>query len=186
MDIIIHGNGGGHILVPDYRPITAFEVLDNLSREMWDSWRPFELEDSIVPRSDIYEEKGELVMKAELPGIEKNDLDITLEGDKLTIRAEKKEEIKEGAAHHTRERYYGEYMRSVTLPYPVRQDKILATFDNGVLELRMPKAEEVKVKKIGVKTQLVKAESAKTATSQVRTPKTEKPKRQRKPREQKT
>jgi HSP20 family protein len=113
------------------------------------------------------EEKDQLVIKTELPGIDKNDLDISLEGDRLTIKAEKKEEITEEATHHIRERYYGRYFRSVTLPYPVKADNISATFDNGVLELRLPKAEEVKAKKIEIKAQLPE-----TGTS----------KRQRKPR----
>ena len=89
----------------------------------------------------------------------------------MTIRAEKKEEIKEEATHHTRERYYGRYFRSVKLPYPVKEDSISATFDNGVLELRLPKAAEVKAKKIEIKAQL---------------PETGTNKRERKPRKKKT
>ena len=93
-------------------------------------------------------------MKTELPGIGKEDLDITLEGDRLTIKAEKKEEVNEDATYHTRERYYGQYFRSVTLPYPVKGNKIDATFENGVLELRLPKAEEAKARRIEIKARL--------------------------------
>jgi len=100
-------------------------------------------------------------MKTELPGIDKKDLDVILEGDRLTIKAEKKEEGKEDATHHTRERYYGQYFRSVTLPYPVKEGEISATFDNGVLELRLPKAEEVKTKKIEIKAELTEGETKK-------------------------
>jgi HSP20 family protein len=107
---------------------------------MWEAWRPFTLDYSLVPHTDIYEEKDQLIMKTELPGIAKKDLDVSLEGDRLTIKAENKEEVKEDATHHTRERYYGQYFRSVTLPYPVKEDKISATFDNGVLELRLQEA----------------------------------------------
>ena len=100
--------------------------------------------------------EGELVMKTELPGIGREDLDITLEGDRLSIRAEKKEEAVEDATHHARERYYGQYFRSVTLPYAVKEEGIAATMENGVLEIRLPKAEEVKAKKIEIKAQLPK------------------------------
>ena len=77
------------------------------------------------------------------------------------IHTEKNEEVKEDTTHHTRERYYGQYLRSVTLPYPVKEDKITATLDNGVLELRLPKAEEVVAKRIEVKAQLPKPEPKK-------------------------
>ena len=78
---------------------------------------------------------------------------------------EKKEEINDNATHHTHERYYGQYFRSVTLPYPVKEGEIQATFDNGVLELRLPKAEEIKAKKIEIKAQLPKPEPKKRGRS---------------------
>ena len=161
MNIVLRRDGGERALVPFYRPLSLLDEMDRFSREMWDAWRPFTLEHSLVPHTDIYEEKGQLVMKTELPGIDKKDLDVTLEGDRLTIKAEKKEEVKEDATHHTRERYYGQYFRSVTLPYPVKEGEISATFDNGVLELRLPKAEEVKAKKIEIKAELPQGETKK-------------------------
>ena len=161
MNIILRRNGGERALVPFYRPWGLLNEMDTLTRDIWDAWRPFRFDHSMVPHTDIYEEKDQLVMKIELPGIDQKDLDITLEGDRLTIKAEKKEEVKEDATQHTRERYYGEYYRSVTLPYPVKEDKVSATFDNGVLELRLPKAEEVKAKKIEIRAQLPKPESKK-------------------------
>jgi HSP20 family protein len=171
MNIVLRKNGGERALVPFYRPWGLLDEIDKLASEMWDAWRPSLLERSLIPHTDIYEEKGELVMKTELPGIDKKDLDISLEGDRLTIKAEKKEEVKEDATHHVRERYHGQYFRSVALPYPVKEDSIAATFDNGVLELRLPKAEETKAKKIEIKAQL-------------QTP--EPKKRQRKPRQKKS
>ena len=161
MNIVLRRDGGERAVVPFYRPLSLFDEIDRFTSEMWDAWRPFNLEHSLVPHTDIYEEKGQLVMKTELPGIEKKDLDVTLEGDRLTIKAEKKEEVKEDATHHTRERYYGQYFRSVTLPYPVKEGEISATFDNGVLELRLPKAEEVKAKKIEIKAELPQGETKK-------------------------
>ena len=148
-------------VIPFYRPLSLFDEIDRFTREMWDAWRPFTMEHSLVPHTDMYEENGQLVLKTELPGIDKKDLDVTLEGDRLNIKAEKKEEVKEDATHHTRERYYGQYFRSITLPYPVKEGEISATFDNGVLELRLPKAEEVKAKKIEIKAELPQGETKK-------------------------
>jgi HSP20 family protein len=171
MTIVLRRNGGERALVPFYRPFGLLHGMDELVREMWDTWRPFTMEQSLVPHTDMYEEKDKLVIETELPGIDKKDLDVSLEGDRLTIKAEKKEEVVDDVTHHTRERYYGRYFRSVTLPYPVKADKISASFDNGVLELRLPKAGEVKAKTIEIKAQL---------------PKPEAKKRQRKPRQKKS
>ena len=154
MAIIVRRNGGERALVPFYHPASLFDEMDTLARGMWDSWRPFSSDNSLVPHTDVYEEKNQLVMTTELPGIDKEDLEITLEGGRLTITAKKKEEVTEDTTHHTRERHYGQYFRSVTLPYPVKENKINATFENGVLELRLPKAEEAKAKRIEIKAQL--------------------------------
>ncbi|MFC1956424.1 Hsp20/alpha crystallin family protein [Chloroflexota bacterium] len=161
MAIIVRRNGDQQGLVRLYSPWGLMDELDTIARERWE--RQIAPDDNLIPHTDIYEEKDQLVMKAELPGIDQKDLDITLEGDRLTIKAEKTEEVKEDATHHTRERYYGQYFRSVTLPYPVKENKISATFDNGVLELRLPKVEEVKAKKIEIKAQLAEGETKKIA-----------------------
>ncbi len=74
-----------------------------------------------------------------------------LEGESLTIRAtSKKEEIPEDSTRYLGDRCYGEYSRSLTLPVPVQSDKVVARFENGILELRLPKTEEVKPKHIEV------------------------------------
>ena len=154
MNIILRNNGGGNSLVPFYRGYGLFDEIDKLARELWNTWEPLTAEQSLAPQSDIYEDKGQLVIKTELPGIDKEDLDISLEGDRLTINAEKKEEVKEEATRHVRERYYGRYYRALTLPYPVREDKVTATLENGVLELKLPRAEEAKARKIEIKPRL--------------------------------
>ena len=139
---------------PFYRPISLLEDIDRLASELWASWQPGFPGTTLVPDTDMYEEKGHLVIKTELPGITEKDLEITVEGDTLTVKAEKKEEVTEDATHHTKERYYGKYFRSMTLPFPLNGEKISATLENGVLELRVPKAEEAKPKRIEVKAQL--------------------------------
>ncbi len=146
---------------PFYRPLGLLDEMEELAQEFWSSWQPDFLGTTLVPHTDVYEEKDQLVVKTELPGITKKELEVTLEGDMLTIKAEKKEEVTEDATHHTRERYYGKYVRSMSLPYHVNGDNISATFDNGVLELRIPKAEEVKTKRIEVKAQLPQGERKK-------------------------
>jgi HSP20 family protein len=115
----------------------------------------------LVPQTDMYEENGQLIIKTELPGVTKKDMDITLEGDRLTIKAEKKEEVVKDATHHTSERFHGQYYRSVMLPYHVKEEEISASLKDGVLELRLPKAEEVKAKKIEIKAQLPQGETKK-------------------------
>ena len=143
---------------PFYRPISLLDDIDQLARDFWSSWQPGFFGTTLVPHTDVYEEKGQLVVKTELPGITEKNLEVTLEGDVLTIRAEKKEEMAEDATHYTRERYYGKYIRTMSLPSRVNGDNITATFDNGVLELRIPKAEEVKAKKVEIKAQPTQGE----------------------------
>lgn len=101
---------------------------------------------------DMYETDDAIVVKSAIPGIKPEDLDISITSDTLTIKGETKaeEEIKEGNFIH-RERRYGSFCRSLTNPMPVVADKAEAEFENGVLTLTLPKAEEVKPKAIKVK-----------------------------------
>ena len=141
-------------LAPFYHPISLIDEIEELAREAWDSWHPFVLHNSFVPYLDMYEEKDELVVKTELTGVKKEDLDISLDGDVLTIKAEKKhEEAGEDAKKYASERWFGQYSRSLSLPFHVDADKASATFENGLLEIRFPKAEEAKTNHIEVKAQ---------------------------------
>lgn len=102
---------------------------------------------------DVVENKDGYLIKASVPGVNPEDINITLEDNILTIRGElKKEEVTENARYHTRERRYGQFVRSVTLPTVVKADAIEADYHNGVLELIVPKAEEVKPRRIAIKT----------------------------------
>ena len=154
MNLIVRRNDGKQALVPFYNPLTLLDAMDRMTENMWDSAKPHIFDTSLVANTDIYEENDQLVMKTELPGIKKEDINITLQGDRLTIKAEKVETTVIDGAYYAHERQYGQYLRSVTLPFPVKEEKISANFDNGVLELRLPKAEESKVKKIEIKTRL--------------------------------
>lgn len=139
-------------------------------------WQPFEelmslreamdrlFEESIVwPRSwlapaaqsfatDIYETKDDVVVKASLPGVKPEDIDVSVVGDTLTIKGEVKEEKEVKEQNYIRkERRFGSFCRSFTLPVSVNPDKATAEFENGVLTLTLPKAEEVKPKSIAIK-----------------------------------
>jgi HSP20 family protein len=161
MNILVRRNDGEQVIVPFYTPLGLLNAMDRFAGNIWDSSKPYTLDTSLVPHTDIYEENDQLVMKTELPGINKEDINITLQSDRLTIKAEKKEVVVDDAACYARERQYGQYFRSVTLPFPIKEDEISATFENGVLELRLYKAEESKAKKIEIKARLTEGKQEK-------------------------
>jgi len=107
-----------------------------------------------APVVDVYEEKDEVVVKADLPGLDKNDIEVNISDSELTLKGGKKkaEEIKE-ENFYRRERSYGAFLRTVELPCEVQADKVKASFKNGVLEVRVPKTEEAKTKTIKVQIQ---------------------------------
>ncbi|HVN56336.1 MAG TPA: Hsp20/alpha crystallin family protein [Anaerolineaceae bacterium] len=101
---------------------------------------------------DISENENEYIVKASLPGVNPDDLDISVNGNTLTIRGEVKPEEEKGGNFHLRERRYGVFSRSFTLPYTIKADAIEASYDNGVLTLKLPKTETEKSRKIKVLT----------------------------------
>ena len=102
---------------------------------------------------DVYETDESVVIKTSVPGVKVEDIDVSVTGDTLTIKAETKEdeEIKR-ENYLRRERRYGSYCRSVTLPGGLKTDEAEADYSDGILTLTLPKAEEVKPKSIEVKT----------------------------------
>jgi HSP20 family protein len=130
-----------------YRPISLLDEIERWAGTAWDTWKP----ETYTPGTDMYEYKDELVLRMEFPGIRREDIDISLEGDCLTVKAEKnQEEYPEGTKWYRHERWYGTYTRTWTLPYPVDAEKVSAKLEYGVLEIRLPKAEVAKAKKIEV------------------------------------
>ena len=100
---------------------------------------------------DISETPDAYEIEASMPGIDPDDVDITMDNHVLTIRGETKaEEEKQGRNYHLRERRIGSYVRSITLPSSIKEDAIEAHYENGVLKLRLPKAEEAKAKHIQI------------------------------------
>lgn len=101
---------------------------------------------------DMYQTDKDVVVKAALPGVKPDEVDITVTGDTLTIKGEHKEEREEKQEGYVlKERSYGSFYRTLSIPVPVRSDKIDAVFDNGVLTLTMPKEEAARPKQIKVK-----------------------------------
>lgn len=100
---------------------------------------------------DVSETDSDYVVKATMPGITPEDVQITVHGDTLTIRGESKaEEEKQGETYHLRERRHGTFQRSFTFPSPVDSEKASAAFEHGVLTLTLPKAESAKPKQIRI------------------------------------
>lgn len=128
------------------RPFSLF------SSPLWSGTRLSELEE-LSPSVDIYEEGKELVMKADLPGASKDDVQVNITDNYLTITGEKKKEEKVEREHFYRyERSRGTFCRRFELPEELDTDKVKAHFENGVLEIRIPKSEEAvkKSKKITI------------------------------------
>ncbi|MGH7845466.1 MAG: Hsp20/alpha crystallin family protein [Candidatus Binatia bacterium] len=101
---------------------------------------------------DVYEEKDEIVAKAELPGMDKDEIEVDIREGLLTIKGEKKKEEETKDEHYyCAERSYGSFVRSLELPREVQVDKAKANFKNGVLEIRLPKTEEAKRKETKIR-----------------------------------
>ena len=99
----------------------------------------------------MYETKDDLVLMTEVPGVKEKDVSVSITGDLVSIKGERRfdEEMKEPSVLHL-ERVYGRFERLVQLPIPVQADKVKATYRDGVLEIRLPKAEEVKPRQIKI------------------------------------
>lgn len=123
-------------------------LWDRFFGETWLS-RPFA--EAWQPSADIIETETGIVVKADLPGLDASDIDVSISEDVLTIKGEKrKEEEKTGERYHSVERYYGSFQRSFRLPSSVQMDKAEATFEKGVLTISLPKTEEARKKEIKV------------------------------------
>ncbi len=108
---------------------------------------------SAMPALDMYQTADEVVVRAALPGLKAEDVQISVTGDVLTLRGEfKQADEKKEATYHIREQRYGAFERSVMLPTDVQTDKARADFENGVLTITLPKAEAVKPRTITIKT----------------------------------
>ena len=108
---------------------------------------------SNIPAIDLYQNEDNIVVKAALPGLTHNDVQISVTADALTLRGEFKtsEDSKETTTYHIREQRHGVFERSIGLPTNVEVDKAKAVFENGILTITLPKVEAVKPKTITIK-----------------------------------
>ena len=105
-----------------------------------------------LPSVDVSETKNDIVVKAELPEMDPKDIDITLSDAHLMIKGQKKHEKEEkDEDYHFVERSYGSFVRAVHLPKQVKNEKISASYKNGVLTIVLPKSEEAKTKEVKIK-----------------------------------
>ncbi len=134
--------------------ITLRQAMDRLFEDSFVSpltWRTLEGE-TVTPALDVHQNADEIVVTAALPGIKPDDVEITLTGQTLVIRGEFKADEKVNREQYLyRERRYGSFSRQLQLPVRVEGDKVDATFEHGILTLRIPKAEEVKPRQIQIK-----------------------------------
>ncbi len=104
-----------------------------------------------TPALDVYEDKDNVYVRAELPGMKREDIDLSLHNGSLSISGERKSEGKyKDAEVYRSERFFGRFQRTVTLPTPVASDKVKARYQDGILTVSLPKAEESKPKQIEV------------------------------------
>jgi len=104
-----------------------------------------------APAVDMYETKDELVIMAELPGLNEKDIHLSITGDMLTVKGERQwnQEIKQ-ESYYRGERWYGKFERTLPLPIPVQADKVKAGYRDGVLTITLPKVEAIKPKEIKI------------------------------------
>ncbi len=131
--------------------MTLREAMDRLFDDAFT--RPISMSGvSAAPALDLYQTSDEVVVKAALPGLKAEDVQITVTADVLTLRGEfQQENESKEATYHIRERRYGVFERSVMLPTDVQTEKAKADFENGILTITLPKAEAVKPRAISVK-----------------------------------
>jgi HSP20 family protein len=138
--------------ITPWRPFRNMEEWDRQFDDFFSPamWR-WPNEKNWVPSVDIFEKDDKFVVKAELPGMKEEDIDVSVVGDTLTVKGEKKTETEVNEEDYYRcERSYGNFYRSIPLPSTVDANKIEANYQDGVLEVTLPKAAEVKPKKIAV------------------------------------
>lgn len=139
-----------------YRTPTVWREMERLQREMnrlFSTYTPDRLRAAPgYPPMNIWENEAGEVVSAEMPGVHIEDIDLSVEGDTLTISGVRSlDQLPEAAHYHRRERRAGEFRRSIRLPFPVDVEQIKASFNDGILTITLPRAEAEKPKKISIK-----------------------------------
>jgi HSP20 family protein len=138
-----------------FGPLAQLDTLRNEINRLFES--PFaefggsEVFNTWAPAVDLYEDRDNLVVTMELPGVKKEDIDISLHENNLTLSGERKEEKKYGENETQRaERFYGRFQRTVSLPKPVEAAQVKAAYKDGILTVTLPKSAEAKPRQITV------------------------------------
>jgi HSP20 family protein len=128
---------------PTFGRLTSLQdELDHLFESPMTGW---------APALDVHEDKEAFSIRAELPGMKREDIEVSLQDGALIISGERKaEQVHEGTEVHRQERFYGRFTRALTLPTAVAGDKVKAQYKDGILTVTLPKAEEAKPKAITV------------------------------------
>lgn len=135
-------------------PVRTWQEGSSLFEDFFNS--PFfsslpRLHDGWLPAVDILEKDGNLILRAEVPGLNEKDIDLKLEGNVLTLKGEKQQEKEDqDKTYHRKESFYGSFTRSFTLPESVDRDKIKADYKNGILTITIPQKPEVRPREIPV------------------------------------
>jgi HSP20 family protein len=146
----------------EWDPFSVMEHLQNQINRAFNSslseWPSVAGWGTSFPAADVFQDKDNVIVTAELPGLGEKDLDISITGNTITLKGEKKQEsevkedglLRNGGGYHRVERSYGSFQRVIELPVEVNADKAKAKLANGVLTVTLPKSEAVKPKQITV------------------------------------
>ncbi len=126
------------------REIDQFRGFKTQVDSLFEDWFGRSLGGAIAPRIDVAEDDKAVMLTAELPGVTEDNIDVSLIGDQLTIKGEKRSEHEEkkdteGFTVHRCERSYGAFQRTITIPYQIEPDQVAAQFKDGVLKITLPK-----------------------------------------------
>ena len=138
-----------------YKTPSIWREMDSLQREMnrlFNSYAPSRLHNApSYPAINIWANEESLMVSAEMPGVQVDDIDVSVDGKTLTISGERvSDDLPEGARYHRKERRFGDFSRSIKLPIAVNSEDVKASFNNGVLTITLPGAESEKPKKIAI------------------------------------
>jgi HSP20 family protein len=144
------------LTVDRWQPYRGLSDIQSEMNRMFDSVfghpaTPSTSERIWAPVCDLWETKDDLVVNFELPGISEKDVNVSITGDVLTVKGERRwQDVQKDDSYHRLERVYGKFERSVELPIPVQADKVKASYREGVLTVKLPKADEVKPRSIKI------------------------------------
>ncbi len=133
--------------------VSKMEQMNRDLNRLWSAaWNSSLMGSGVFPAMNIYDDGESFIVRAELPGVKPDDMDISVAGKTLTISGKRiVEPVGESETYHRRERKSGEFRRAFDMPDMVDTKKVVAKFSNGVLEVMLPRAEQAKMRKIKIK-----------------------------------